>query len=263
MNNKGFTFVELLAVIVLIGVLSSIAVYGVTNTINNSKIKGEEIFIDRIDKLIEAYLSNIQLNNNINLSPMILDLDESNNLQDDTTADDNNIEEDNNESFVEDNNVLSDDDTLEDLSIYYNIEFNKCNSYKKSGDDLVCRESENSEAILYGKEENDEVSLLTLNDILIDNKNIDNRDLINPSTKEKIQYPENIKIYIFRDTEYVYYYYVDLNGECSEKDKCFIKYTSSIINNIPDSFCVDENKSIIDQIDAISSNTNICVKEES
>ena len=41
MNNKGFTLVELLATIVILGVVMGIATYGVLSAINNSKLKSE------------------------------------------------------------------------------------------------------------------------------------------------------------------------------------------------------------------------------
>ena len=57
MNNKGFTLVELLATIVIIGLLAGIATYSVIGTINNSKKAGEKIFTKEIKNAIESYLA--------------------------------------------------------------------------------------------------------------------------------------------------------------------------------------------------------------
>ena len=57
MNNKGFTLVELLAVIVIIAVLGSIATYGVINAIKVSKDKAEDAFLNELGKTIETYIS--------------------------------------------------------------------------------------------------------------------------------------------------------------------------------------------------------------
>ena len=47
-NNKGFTLVEVLAVIVIVAILGGIAVPNILSTINSSKNKSEEILIDNI-----------------------------------------------------------------------------------------------------------------------------------------------------------------------------------------------------------------------
>ncbi|MBQ6494606.1 MAG: type II secretion system protein [Bacilli bacterium] len=48
LNNKGFTLIEILAVIVIISILGGIAVMGVLSSINNSKDKAYEIMISNI-----------------------------------------------------------------------------------------------------------------------------------------------------------------------------------------------------------------------
>ena len=61
MNNKGFTLVELLAVLVIIAVLGGIATYGVTRSLSISKEKTEDVFIKKLSDAIESY---IELNSN-------------------------------------------------------------------------------------------------------------------------------------------------------------------------------------------------------
>ena len=57
MNNKGFTLVELLATIVILGIVMGIATYGVISAIDSSKKKSEEIFVSKFASAIESYLA--------------------------------------------------------------------------------------------------------------------------------------------------------------------------------------------------------------
>ena len=57
MNNKGFTLVELLATIVILGLVMGIASYGVISAINSSKKKSEEVFVQNFVNAIDSYLS--------------------------------------------------------------------------------------------------------------------------------------------------------------------------------------------------------------
>jgi prepilin-type N-terminal cleavage/methylation domain-containing protein len=54
-GNKGFTIVELLAVLVILGVIAGIAVPKVSQTIQNSKVKACEANLDLITQAIERY----------------------------------------------------------------------------------------------------------------------------------------------------------------------------------------------------------------
>jgi len=54
-GSKGFTIVELLAVLVILGVIAGIAVPKVSQTIQNSKIKACETNLNMITQAIERY----------------------------------------------------------------------------------------------------------------------------------------------------------------------------------------------------------------
>ena len=57
MNNKGFTLVEMLATIVILGLIMGIASYGVISAINTSKKKSEGVFVERFSTVIDEYLT--------------------------------------------------------------------------------------------------------------------------------------------------------------------------------------------------------------
>ncbi len=54
-NEKGFTFVELIIVVAIIGILSSIAIPMYRNYITTSKQKSAEVVIEQLPVLIETY----------------------------------------------------------------------------------------------------------------------------------------------------------------------------------------------------------------
>lgn len=56
-NNKGFTFVELLAVIAVLAVVITISIYTITNTINNAKEKGYQTTINNIEQEADDYIT--------------------------------------------------------------------------------------------------------------------------------------------------------------------------------------------------------------
>ena len=62
MDNKGFTLVEVLATIVILGVVMGIASYGVLNVIKTSKEKSEKIFLDKLGETIETYIKQNKFN---------------------------------------------------------------------------------------------------------------------------------------------------------------------------------------------------------
>ena len=165
MNNKGFTLVEMLAVVVILALVGGIATVGVINTINTSKIKSEKIFVDKLSNLIDDYLDLYRPSQEVTTSYTINKCANSN---------------------------CSKKTELKIIKV------------TKSGD-------------------------IHLSD-LIDKKIISEEDLINPKTKEKCLIEGNIdpEIKVYRDEEYVYYYYVDLRGNCDISDE------NGIINTLPD-----------------------------
>lgn len=56
MNRKGFTLIELLAVIVVLGLVLLISVPIISDAYTKSKIKSEEVFIDRLTQAIDSYV---------------------------------------------------------------------------------------------------------------------------------------------------------------------------------------------------------------
>lgn len=56
MNRKGFTLIELLAVIVVLGLVVLISVPIISDAYTKSKIKSEEVFVDRLTQAIDSYV---------------------------------------------------------------------------------------------------------------------------------------------------------------------------------------------------------------
>ena len=68
LNNKGFTLVELLAVVVIISVIIGIAIISVISAINKSKASALENSAKEIAKAFQSeYLSNLLKGNPTNL----------------------------------------------------------------------------------------------------------------------------------------------------------------------------------------------------
>ena len=68
MNNKGFTLIELIATIVLLAIVVSIASFSIVSIIKNSKIKNYEILIDNIKGAAEVYYQECKYANNSDIS---------------------------------------------------------------------------------------------------------------------------------------------------------------------------------------------------
>ena len=56
MNRKGFTLTELLAVIVILGIILTIAIPSLINVYKDSKLKTEGIFAERLSENIDSYI---------------------------------------------------------------------------------------------------------------------------------------------------------------------------------------------------------------
>ena len=57
MNRKGFTMIELLAVIVVLGIVLVITFPNMTDVFKSSNLKSEEAFVERISQSIDSYVT--------------------------------------------------------------------------------------------------------------------------------------------------------------------------------------------------------------
>lgn len=57
MNRKGFTLIEVLAVIVLLAFVLLFTFPSLTNVFKNSKLKSEEAFLNRLSQSIDSYVT--------------------------------------------------------------------------------------------------------------------------------------------------------------------------------------------------------------
>lgn len=96
--------------------------------------------------------------------------------------------------------------------------FKKCNTSN-------CNETKDVEVFeLYKNGESVELN------ILIEENFFDDENLVNPVNKKDCLSGVNPKIRIFKDSDYVYYYYVDLSGS---NTSCEISDENGIINTLP------------------------------
>lgn len=56
MNRKGFTLIELIAVIVILGIILVVSAPSISNVYKESKLKSEEIFVERLSQSIDSYI---------------------------------------------------------------------------------------------------------------------------------------------------------------------------------------------------------------
>lgn len=56
MNRKGFTLVEVLAVIIVIALVFTLVAPSISDVYENSKLKSEEIFVERLSSVIDSYV---------------------------------------------------------------------------------------------------------------------------------------------------------------------------------------------------------------
>ena len=67
MDNKGFTLVELLATVVVLGLVMGITAHSVLGVIEKSKDKSEKIFVDKLENSIDAYISDARTKNELKI----------------------------------------------------------------------------------------------------------------------------------------------------------------------------------------------------
>ncbi len=182
MNNKGFTLVELLATIVIIGLVMGIATNNVLKHIKTTKTQSEKIFIEKTTKLIDEYLST----NGSNL-------------------------------------------TVKGPNISFEKEYY---GYSKNKD----KEGSTKEIVTAN-----ELNGFNISELI--NKNlVDINDFINPSNKKRCleknntgTYIKNPQIRVWKDSDYVYYYYIDLS---KTNTSCDISEANGIISTITPSLCL-------------------------
>lgn len=159
MNNKGFTLVELLATIVILGLIMGIASVGVTSAIRSSKLRSEGIFVEKVGRLIDDYVglygSSLEIKRTFWLSKC--------------------------------------DDCDEMVQVY-------------------------------------ELESISLRD-LVDKKLVDESSMVNPGNKKRcLDGTNGPEVRIFKDEDYVSYYYVDLSGDATS---CDISEENGTLNTLP------------------------------
>ncbi len=164
MNKKGFTLVELLAVIVVLGIITGITVISVNSFYGKTKEKTEDVFISTITDALDMYLT---------------------------------------------------------------TEAPKLTTYKNCSNKLNKSN---------GKNVSVEYVDITMQDIINSNYHpLTESDLINPANKEEDCYTNlsNIKISIYRDEDYVYYYSLNSYDNEQYNFQCLINNKNKIITNLP------------------------------
>ena len=70
LNQKGFTLIELIIIMVILGVLAAVAVPRLGNTINSSEISSEESILGSLRSAVEVYAVDQVVNNSTKSYPM-------------------------------------------------------------------------------------------------------------------------------------------------------------------------------------------------
>lgn len=73
MNRKGFTLVELIATLVVLGLVMSVVLISVNGGFSNAKEKTEDVFVDTIKDAMDMYLSSDAKKLNFELTSCTLD----------------------------------------------------------------------------------------------------------------------------------------------------------------------------------------------
>lgn len=189
MGNKGFTLVELLATIVIIGIVMGIAVNGVIHYIHTSKLKSEKIFVDKIENALKSYLA------------------------------------------VKGSSLTE----QEDLPVLYR----KCLKVgEEGGSTNSCKDVKvkNFGTI--------NLSVITKSDDEFEaSSSYSKEDLINPKNNENCLSGSDPNIRVFRDDDFVYYYYLDLKDS-----SCDIDVSNQIVSNLPKDLVSNLPKDLCDKL---------------
>lgn len=163
MNNKGFTLIELLATVVILSLVLGIAAHGVMGAINNSKTRGEELFVTQLSKTIDGYVE--EYGSSLQVVGSTYTFSKKNNLGNST----------------------------------YSVE---ANQVKNGGRSIYVLD-------------------------LVNGGFIDEKKLINPKNKKGcFNQQNNPEIKIYRDSDFVYYYSVDLSNNLCEIEQEHIKIST-------------------------------------
>lgn len=57
MNRKGFTMVEVLGVIIVLGIVLIISFPNLTSSFQSGKLKSEEVFVNRVSEAVDSYVT--------------------------------------------------------------------------------------------------------------------------------------------------------------------------------------------------------------
>ena len=160
MNRHGFTLVELLATLVVLGIIMGIVVVSVNGNFGDAKKQTEDVFVATIEDALDVYL----------------------------------------------------DSDAKNLKFPYKSEDSFCTLNKTHGSVSVFKSS----------------TVVTFHDVINSTYHpIAQSDLINPANKDEVcANGSNIKVNIYRDSDYVYYYSV-------EKSEFDCLNTSGKITNLP------------------------------
>ena len=172
MNNKGFTLMEILAAIVILGIVIGIGISGGGSAIENTKKKSEEIFVGKFKDAIIEYL----------------------------------------ELYGSTIDVMSGGSRVEG---YKKCKISNCDYNNEATYDVV--------TVV-------ELKNLKVND-LFDKKILTKSSVVNPRNKKECFNGKNPNIRVFRDNDYVYYFYVNLSGS---NTNCEISDENAIISTLPD-----------------------------
>ena len=124
---------------------------------------------------------------------------------------------------------------IDDYLDLYSSELTKYNSLRP----VTFRKCKIDNCVEYNDNNSYEVTANKLKSInisnLVDKKIITYKDLINPKNKQEcFNSSFNPEIVIYKDTDFVYHYYVDLSNNISNNNKCDISNENALIDNMHD-----------------------------